>query len=79
MASAAKRQLALPATLSRDLDRLARRKGKTRVAVLQDLVTEDQQRGLSNEFKTLQGYWSKKARAKGVLTARDLRRYLAKP
>lgn len=79
MASAAKRQLALPATLSRDLDRLARRKGKSAVAVLKDLVVEDQQRRLGNEFKTLQNYWSKKARARGVLTARDLRRYLAKP
>jgi hypothetical protein len=79
MATAAKRQLALPITLSRDLDRLARRKGKSTVAVLQDLVTENKQDRLAQEYKSLQGYWSKKAKAKGVLTARDLKRYLAKP
>lgn len=79
MATTAKRQLALSATLSKELDRLARREGKSTVAVLQDLVAEGQQRRLSQEFRDIQGYWSKKARAKGVLTARDLKRYLAKP
>jgi hypothetical protein len=79
MATTAKRQLALSATLSKELDRLARREGKSTVAVLQDLVAEGQQRRLSQEFRDIQGYWSKKARAKGLLTARDLKRYLAKP
>lgn len=79
MATTAKRQLALSATLSKELDRLARREGKSTVAVLQDLVAEGQQRRLGQEFRDIQGYWSKKARAKGVLTARDLKRYLAKP
>lgn len=79
MATTAKRQLALSATLSKELDRLARREGKSTVAILQDLVAEGQQRRLSQEFRDIQGYWSKKARAKGVLTARDLKRYLAKP
>lgn len=79
MASTAKRQLELPASLSRDLTRLARRKGKSAVAVLQDLVEEDRQKRLGQEFRDLQGYWSKKARVKGVLTIRDLKRYLAKP
>jgi hypothetical protein len=79
MASTAKRPLALPATLSRDLNRLARRRGKSTIAVLQDLVMENRQNHLAQEFRDLQGYWSKKARAKGVLTTRDLKRYLAKP
>jgi len=79
MATATKRQLAIPATLSRDLNRLARRKGKSTLAVLQDLVTENKQNRLEQEFRDIQGYWSKKAKAKGILTARDLRRYLAKP
>lgn len=79
MATAAKRRLALPAALSRDLNRLARRRGKSAVAVLQDLVTENRRNRLAQEFRDLQGYWSKKAKAKGILTARDLKRYLAKP
>ena len=79
MTMAAKRHLALPVTLSRDLDRLARRKGKSRVAGLQDLVTESKQDRLAQEFKNIQGYWGKKAKAKGILTTRDLKRYLTKP
>ncbi len=79
MATAAKRQLALPAALTKELDQLARRKGKSTLAVLQDFVSENKQNRLKEEFRAIQGYWSKKAKAKGILTARDLQRYLAKP
>ncbi len=78
MATTAKRRLALPITLSRDLERLARRKGKSTIAVLQDLVTENKQDRLVQEFTQIQDYWSKKANAKGIITARDLKRYLSK-
>lgn len=79
LATAAKKQLALPAALSRELDQLARREGKTALAVLQDLVSENKHNRLEQEFRAIQGYWRKKAKTKGVLTARDLQRYLAKP
>jgi CRISPR/Cas system-associated protein Csm6 len=76
MARAAKRQLALPAALSKELDQLARREGKSALAVLQDLFSENKHNRLGQEYRAIQGYWSKKA--KGILTARDLQRYLAK-
>jgi hypothetical protein len=79
MATAAKRQLALPASLSRELVQLARREGKSALAVLQDLISENKHNRLEQEFRAIQGYWSKKAKAKGILTTRDLKRYLAKP
>jgi hypothetical protein len=79
MTTAAKRQLALPAALSTELDQHARRERKSTVAVLQDLVLENKHNRLGQELRTIQGYWSKKAKAKGILTARDLQRYLAKP
>ena len=79
VATASKRQLALPSELSRELDRLARREGKSALAVLQDLVSENKHNRLEQEFRAIQGYWSKRAKAKGILTARDLQRYLAKP
>jgi hypothetical protein len=81
MATAAKRQLALPAALSKELDQLARREGKSALAVLQDLVSENKHNRLGQEYRAIQGYWRKKAKAKakGILTARDLQRYLAKP
>jgi hypothetical protein len=78
MATAAKRQLAIPAALSRELDQLARREGKSALAVLQDLVSENKHNRLQQEFRAIQGYWSKKAKTEGILTARDLQRYLAK-
>ena len=61
MATAAKRQLALPAALSKELDQLARREGKSTVAVLQDLVLENKHNRLGQEYRAIQGYWSKKA------------------
>jgi hypothetical protein len=79
MATTAKRQLAIPAALSKELDQLARREGKSQLAVLQDLVSDNKHKWLEQEFKAIQGYWSKKAKAKGILTARDLQRYLTKP
>ncbi len=79
MATAAKRQLAIPAALSRELDQLARREGKSTLAVLRDLVSENKHNRLEQEFRATQGYWSKKAKTKGIITARDLQRYLAKP
>lgn len=79
MATAAKRQLALPEALSRDLNRLARRRGKSPLALLQDLIAETKQNLFSQDYQAIQGYWTKKAKAKGIVTARDLRRYLAKP
>ena len=79
MTTAAKRQLAIPAALSRELEQLARREGKSALAVVQDLVSENKHNRFEQELRTIQGYWSKRAKAKGILTARDLQRYLAKP
>ena len=79
MATGAKRRLALPAALSKELDQIARREGKRALAVLQDLVSENKHNRLEQEFRAIQGYWSEKAKAKGILTTRDLQRYLAKP
>jgi hypothetical protein len=59
MATAAKRQLALPAALSKELDSFARREGKSTVAVLQDLVSENKHNRLEQEYKVIQGCWSK--------------------
>jgi hypothetical protein len=79
MTTAAKRQPALPVALSRELDQRVRREGKTALAVLQDLVSENKHNRLEQEFRAIQGYWRKKAKAKGIRTARDLQRYIAKP
>jgi len=79
MATAPKRRLVLPAALSKELDQLARREGESALAVLKDLVLENKHNRLEQELRAIQAYWRKKAKAKGILTARDLQRYLTKP
>jgi hypothetical protein len=53
MATAAKRQLAVPAALSRELDQLARREAKSALAVLQDLVSENKHNRLEQALRAI--------------------------
>lgn len=69
MATVAKRQLALPETLYKELDWLARREGKSVVLILRDLLAEKRKKLLYQEYRTLQGYWSKKSKANPEQTA----------
>jgi hypothetical protein len=43
---------------------------------MQDALRLAQREYLKREYRGIQGYWSAKAREKGVLTDRDLKRYL---
>ncbi len=47
-------------------------------AVIQEALRTARVERLKREFKAAQGYWSCKARRKGILTERDLERYLRK-
>ena len=55
---------------------MAREQGKTLSAVIQDALRDARSRRLKKELRALQGFWSRKARAKGILSERDLERYL---
>ena len=57
-------------------EEMAREQGKTLSAVIQDALREARSRRLKKELRALQGFWSRKARAKGILSERDLERYL---
>jgi hypothetical protein len=72
-----KKTISLPYELAREAEETARAEGKTLSGVIQDALRLTRGVRLKEEFKTVQGYWSKKALAKGVLTEADLRRYLA--
>ncbi len=78
MSTAVKKLVALPSALSKELAQIAREEGKTVSAVIQDALHESKQKRLRQSFLTVQGYWTRKAREKGILTERDLRKYLAK-
>lgn len=76
MGTAIKKTISLPPDLAREAEDVARSEGKTLSAVIQDALRLARIERLKNEFKGIQGYWSEKAVEKGILTEKDLSRYL---
>lgn len=68
--------ISLPPDLARFAASIAKVEGKTLSAVVQDAVRAYRLARLSGEFQEIQGNWSERARAKGILTEEDLDRYL---
>jgi predicted transcriptional regulator len=77
MANAVKKTISLPADLAREAESLAQAEGKTLSAVIQDALRQARIARRGEEFRTIQGYWSRTARDKGLVTEEDLERYLA--
>ena len=78
MTTTVKKTISLPADLARDVEALARAEGKTLSAVIQDALRQARIEKRLQELRGMQGYWSRKARDKGILTEQDLARYLAR-
>jgi hypothetical protein len=76
MASAVKKTISLPAALAKEAEALARAEGKTLSAVVQDALRRARIERQLQELRGMQGYWSRRARDKGILTEKDLERYL---
>ena len=76
MATAVKKTISLPPDLAAEAETLAKEEGKTLSAVIQDALRLARQQRTKKEFREMQGYWSKKAKEKGILTEKDLERYL---
>lgn len=73
-----KKAISLPPDLARFAMATAREEGKTLSAVVQDAMRVYRLSRLKGEYGSLQGYWSQRAREKGVLTERQLERYLSR-
>ena len=78
MATAVKKTISLPPDLAGEAESLAKEEGKSLSAVIQDALRLARRERMKNEFREMQGYWSKKAKDKGILTEKDLERYLRK-
>jgi metal-responsive CopG/Arc/MetJ family transcriptional regulator len=78
MKATVKKTISLPRELAREVEETARSEGKTVSAVIEDALRKKRGERLRAEFKAVQGYWTRKAREKGIFTEADLRRYLAK-
>jgi metal-responsive CopG/Arc/MetJ family transcriptional regulator len=76
MGSAVKKTISLPSDLARQIEEIAETEGKSVSAVVQDALRLAHREYLKREYAGIQGFWSKKAREKGVLTEKDLRRYI---
>lgn len=76
MGAAVKKTISLPPELAREAEEAARNEGKTLSAVVQDALRTARTARLKDEFRGVQGYWTRKARARGILTEKDLERYL---
>ena len=76
MATVVKKTISLPPELARAAEQMARDDGKTLSAVVQDALRAAQAARLRDDLKTLQEYWSRRAKERGILTEEDLERYL---
>lgn len=71
-----KKAISLPEDLARFAATTAREEGKTVSAVVQDAMRAYRLSRLRGEYQDLQGYWAGRARARGILSERELERYL---
>ncbi|MDA8241385.1 MAG: hypothetical protein M0Z67_13570 [Nitrospiraceae bacterium] len=78
MATAVKKTISLPPDLASEAETLAKEEGKTLSGVIQDALRLARQERLKGEFRDMQRYWSRKAKEKGILTEKDLEKYLRK-
>lgn len=76
MVTAVKKTISLPPDLARQVEEIAESEGKSVSAVVQDALRMARRQHLKQEYKGIQSYWSTRAREKGILTDKDLRRYL---
>ena len=76
MSKAVKKAISLPADLAAEIEAIAREENKSLSAVVQDALRGLKRSRLRSEFRELQGYWSTRARAAGILSQRDLERLL---
>lgn len=77
MAKVVKKTISLPFELAKEAEEIAREERKTLSAVVQEALKLSRKEKLRKEFYQIQGYWSSKAKEKGILTEKDLKRYLA--
>ena len=76
MGTAVKKTISLPPELAREVEEIAREEGKPLSAVIQDALRLARKERVRKEFYQVQDYWSRKAKEKGILTEKDLARYL---
>ena len=76
MGTAVKKTISLPPDLAREAEQIAESEGKTLSGVIQEALRLARAERFKDEFRKIQGYWSRTAKEKGIITEKDLERYL---
>lgn len=76
MSNAVKKTISLPADLAQQAEALALAEGKSLSGVIQDALRQSGIERRLQELRGIQAFWSQQARARGILTEKDLARYL---
>ena len=76
MGTAVKKTISLPPELAKEIEEISREEGKPLSAVIQDALRLARKERMKKEFYQIQDYWSRKAKERGILTEKDLERYL---
>jgi hypothetical protein len=77
MPTRVKRTIWLPPDLAREVERRASDEGTSFSAIVEEALRDSRANRLRREIQELQAFWSRKALERGLLTQRDLDRYLA--
>ena len=78
MGTAVKKTISLPPKLAKEVEDISREEGKPLSAVIQDALRLARKERIKKEFYQIQDYWSRKAKERGILSEKDLERYLEK-
>jgi len=76
MGTAVKKTISLPPKLAKEVEDISREEGKPLSAVIQDALRFARKERIKKEFYQIQDYWSRKAKERGILSEKDLERYL---
>jgi len=76
MGTAVKKTISLPPKLAKEVEDISREEGKPLSVVIQDALRLARKERIKKEFYQIQDYWSRKAKERGILTDKDLERYL---
>ncbi len=76
MGTAVKKTISLPPELAKEVEEISREEGKPLSAVIQDALRLARKERIKKDFYEIQNYWSRRAKEKGILTEKDLERYL---
>ena len=76
MGNAVKKTISLPEDLAREAEAIARAEGKTLSGVIQEALRSARIQRRLQDLRGIQGYWSRMARDRGILSEKDLARHL---